>query len=85
MIIAGGLVEPGNPILGKKHDPVKKFLFLQLRSMEETTACMELDGIIYRGKCLRLRRPRDYTVMPKVEGTRPVPVMDKSHLKIVAT
>lgn len=46
---------------------------------------MELDGIIYRGKCLRLRRPRDYTVMPKVEGTRPVPVMDKSHLKIVAT
>ena len=38
-----------------------------------------------RGKCLRLRRPRDYNVMPKVEGTRPVPVMDKSHLKIVAT
>ncbi|KAL4460979.1 hypothetical protein ABPG74_016451 [Tetrahymena malaccensis] len=85
MANAGGLLEPGNPIQSKKHDAVKKFIFLQLRSIEETSACMELDGIIYKGKSLRFRRPKDFGVLQKVEGTRPVPQLDKTKLKIVQT
>lgn len=30
-----------------RHDPVKKYIFLNLRSIEETTACLELDGVLY--------------------------------------
>lgn len=30
-----------------RHDPVKKYIFLNMRSIEETTACLDLDGVLY--------------------------------------
>ncbi|EGR29650.1 splicing factor u2af large subunit, putative, partial [Ichthyophthirius multifiliis] len=85
LLESGGLLEPGNPIISKKNDPIKKFIFLQLRSIEETSACMQLDGILYKGKSLRFRRPKDYTTMPQVEGTRKIPILDRNKLRIVQT
>lgn len=41
---------------------------------------MTLDGITYNGKVLRLRRVKDYELLPKVEGERPVPKLDVSKL-----
>lgn len=53
--------------------------------MEETTACLELDGLFYKGKSLRFRRPQNFNNITKVEGTRPVPILDRSKLKIIQT
>jgi len=51
----------------------KKYIFATFRSIEETTTAMNLDGIFYNGKVLRIRRVKDYDMLPKVEGERPIP------------
>ncbi len=37
---------------------------LQFRSIDETTAAMAFDGIVFQGQSLKIRRPRDYQPMP---------------------
>ena len=36
----------------------------QFRSIDETTAAMAFDGIVFQGQSLKIRRPRDYQAMP---------------------
>jgi len=61
-------------------------MFIELRSIEETDVCMQLDGIILvylhfltnyaflkSGKGLRIRRPKDFDKYPTVKGSRSVP------------
>ncbi|RHY63012.1 hypothetical protein DYB34_008549 [Aphanomyces astaci] len=38
----------------------RHFAFVELKTIELTTACMELDGITYHGQPLKIRRPNDY-------------------------
>ena len=40
------------------------FLFLQFRSVDETTQAMAFDGIIFQGQSLKIRRPHDYQPLP---------------------
>jgi splicing factor U2AF 65 kDa subunit len=35
----------------------------QFRSIDETTAAMAFDGIVFQNQSLKIRRPRDYQVM----------------------
>ncbi|OQR95788.1 splicing factor U2af large subunit B-like [Achlya hypogyna] len=38
----------------------RRFAYVELSSMELATACLALDGMIYRGLPLKVRRPNDY-------------------------
>ena len=41
----------------------KKFAFVEFRTVEETSNCMALDGVVLEGVAMRVRRPNDYNVM----------------------
>lgn len=38
----------------------KKFAFVELRTVEEASNAMALDGIMFEGVAVRIRRPNDY-------------------------
>ncbi len=38
----------------------KKFAFVEFRTVEETSNAMALDGIMFEGVSVRVRRPNDY-------------------------
>lgn len=63
----------------------KRFMFVELRSVEETSALMQLDGIVYRNNSLKIRRPVDYDRNPVIEPERPVPKLNLTKLGIVST
>lgn len=37
---AGGVLDPGNPIIGSSKNTEKKFVFFEFRSIEETSAAI---------------------------------------------
>ena len=37
---------------------------VQFRSVDECTSAMVFDGITYQGQSLKIRRPRDYQILP---------------------
>jgi hypothetical protein len=37
---AGGVLDPGNPIIGSSKNIEKKFMFFEFRSVEETSAAI---------------------------------------------
>lgn len=37
---AGGVMDPGNPIIGSSKNYEKKFIFFEFRSIEETSAAI---------------------------------------------
>jgi splicing factor U2AF subunit len=41
----------------------KNFAFLEMRSAEEASAAMELDGVEYENNILKVRRPRNFQVL----------------------
>ena len=43
-------------------------IYLQFRSVEETTNAMAFDGIVLQGQSLKIRRPKDYQPIPGVTG-----------------
>lgn len=53
-------IQPGEPIISSQINVEKNFAFLEFRSLEECTKCLILDGILFRGQSLKLRRPKDY-------------------------
>jgi len=56
----GGTTQVGNPILSVYLNMEKKFSFVEFRNVEETSNAMALDGILFEGSNLRVRRPNDY-------------------------
>jgi splicing factor U2AF subunit len=56
----GGVTMPGEPVLSIYINRDKKFAFVEFRSVEECSNCMALEGILWRGSQLRVRRPNDY-------------------------
>ncbi|VEL29322.1 unnamed protein product, partial [Protopolystoma xenopodis] len=56
----------GNPIIAVQINMEKNFAFLEFRSVDETTQGLALDGILFHGQALKLRRPRDYVPVPGV-------------------
>jgi len=51
----GGVYRPGNPIVSCKIYSDKQYAFVELRSIEETSNCMALDGARFRGNFLKVR------------------------------
>jgi len=56
----GGVATQGEPVLSIYINHDKKFAFVEFRSVEECSNCMALEGILWRGSQLRVRRPNDY-------------------------
>ncbi len=46
---------------------------MELRSIEECSAAIQFDGVLYAMRNIRVKRPRDFDFNPKVDGTRGVP------------
>jgi len=53
----------GEPVLNVYINYEKKFAFVEFRTVEETSNCMALDGVVLEGVAMRVRRPNDYNVM----------------------
>ena len=64
-LIALGLVANTGrlPIYKAEITQEKSFAFVEFWDVADCTACLQLDGIIYSGQALKIRRPKDY-VMP---------------------
>lgn len=82
---AGGILDPGNPIIGSSKNIEKKFMFFEFRSVEETSAAIQLDGIRYLDVNLRIRRPPEFEKNPEIKPRRPVPTLDTVSLGIIST
>lgn len=75
-----------DPILSVYINHERRFCFLEFKTVEMATACMELDGIDIHGKGkVKVKRPNDYnpTMAPKVHPSA-IPVLDVSRLGIVS-
>ena len=60
MELAGLSQAEGPPVIAVQINLDKNFAFLEFRSIDETTAAMAFDGIVFQGQSLKIRRPRDY-------------------------
>ncbi|KAK9787875.1 hypothetical protein WJX73_005035 [Symbiochloris irregularis] len=54
---------PGQPVVSCYINHDKRFAFVELRTVEEASNALALDGVGYRGETLRIRRPSDYNSM----------------------
>jgi len=63
----------GQPVIAVQINLDKNFAFLEFRSIDETTAAMAFDGIVFQGQSLKIRRPRDYQAMSE-NGSAPAVV-----------
>ena len=64
MHLTGLAQTEGNAVIAVQINLDKNFAFLEFRSIDETTAAMAFDGIVFQGQSLKIRRPRDYQPMP---------------------
>lgn len=85
LLKAGGVLDPGNPIISSSKNTEKKFVFYEFRSVEETSAAIQLDGIRYEKANLRIRRPPEFDKNPEIKPRRPVPILDTVALGIIST
>jgi len=51
---------PGGAVMNVYLNRERRFAFVELRSIELTTAAVDLDGITFRGTPLKVKRPNDY-------------------------
>ncbi|KAJ4762514.1 Splicing factor U2AF subunit [Rhynchospora pubera] len=58
--IGGNTAGPGDAVLNVYINHDKKFAFVEMRSVEEASNAMALDGIIFEGAPVKVRRPTDY-------------------------
>ncbi|RKP09828.1 hypothetical protein THASP1DRAFT_34303 [Thamnocephalis sphaerospora] len=58
----------GSPVVSAQVNSDKNFAFVEFRTPEETTACISLDNIVFRGQNLKLRRPKDYVAPNGMES-----------------
>ena len=70
---AGGVMEPGSPVLKTFLNIEKRFVFIDFRSVEEAYAMIQLDGIRFNGVNLRIRWTDDYEKLGPFKPLRPVP------------
>lgn len=82
---AGAVMDPGNPIINSSKNTEKKFVFFEFRSVEETSAAIQLDGIRYDDVVLRIRRPPEFDKNPEIKPRRPVPIVDTVAMGIIST
>jgi splicing factor U2AF 65 kDa subunit len=63
----------------------RHFAFVELKTIELTTACMNLDGVSFRGQPVKIRRPNDYNPATVPKDLGPIPQLNLAALGIVST
>ncbi|DBA82258.1 hypothetical protein WJX79_009108 [Trebouxia sp. C0005] len=58
--VGGTTAGPGPCVINVYINYERKFAFVELRTVEETSNAMALDGIMFEGVSVRVRRPNDY-------------------------
>lgn len=58
--VGGTTAGPGACVVNVYINYEKKFAFVELRTVEEASNAMALDGIMFEGVTVRIRRPADY-------------------------
>ncbi|KAI3900566.1 hypothetical protein MKW92_045277 [Papaver armeniacum] len=58
--IGGNTAGPGDAVVNVYINHEKNFAFVEMRSVEEASNAMALDGIIFQGVTVKVRRPTDY-------------------------
>ena len=58
--IGGNTAGPGDAVLNVYINHDKKFASVEMRSVEEASNAMALDGIMFEGAPVKVRRPTDY-------------------------
>ncbi|CAL5222289.1 g4628 [Coccomyxa viridis] len=58
--VGGTTAGPGPSVVNVYINYEKKFAFVEFRTVEETSNAMALDGIMFEGVSVRVRRPNDY-------------------------
>ncbi|KAI3466645.1 hypothetical protein Pfo_023308 [Paulownia fortunei] len=58
--IGGNSAGPGDAVINVYINHEKKFAFVEMRTVEEASNAMALDGIVFEGVSVRVRRPTDY-------------------------
>ncbi|CAN8276429.1 unnamed protein product [Cochlearia groenlandica] len=73
--VGGNTAGPGDAVVNVYINHEKKFAFVEMRSVEEASNAMSLDGIIFEGAPVKVRRPSDYN--PSLAATlgpsQPIP------------
>jgi hypothetical protein len=74
-----------NPILNVYMHNERRFCFIEFKTVEMTTACMALDGLMVQGQTLKVKRPNDYNALaaPKIHPSS-MPELDVSRLGIIS-
>jgi len=58
--VGGNTAGPGNAVVNVYVNREKNFSFVEFRTVEECSNAMGLDGIMFEGVSVRVRRPNDY-------------------------
>ncbi|CAA7022177.1 unnamed protein product [Microthlaspi erraticum] len=58
--VGGNTAGPGDAVVNVYINYEKKFAFVEMRTVEEASNAMSLDGIIFEGAPVKVRRPSDY-------------------------
>ncbi|KAL6544790.1 hypothetical protein OROMI_023652 [Orobanche minor] len=58
--VGGNSAGPGDAVVNVYINHEKKFAFVEMRTVEEASNAMALDGIAFEGVSVRVRRPTDY-------------------------
>ncbi|KAJ7545006.1 hypothetical protein O6H91_09G102600 [Diphasiastrum complanatum] len=79
--IGGNTAGPGDAVVNVYINHEKKFAFVEMRTVEEASNAMALDGIMFEGVQVRVRRPSDYN--PSMAATLG-PSQPSPHLNLAA-
>lgn len=84
LYLTKGVDVPGDPVQSVYLNLDKRFAFIELNSAAEAAAAIQMDGVLFRGMSLRMRRPNDYN--PNIHAPIYPPIgFDPSALGIVST
>lgn len=82
---AMGEKQKGGSVMSIYINKERHFAFVELSTIELATACMDLDGIEYKGNPVKIRRPNDYNPSLLKGELKPLAQFDLSALGIVST
>jgi splicing factor U2AF 65 kDa subunit len=74
-----------DPVVSVFINREKSFAFVELATIELTTACCQLDGMTYSGNALRIRRPNDYQPEKVPNEIGRIPSLSLTALGVVST
>ncbi|GMP74710.1 hypothetical protein CsSME_00032052 [Camellia sinensis var. sinensis] len=82
--IGGNSAGTGDAVVNVYINHEKKFAFVEMRTVEEASNAMALDGIVFEGVSVRVRRPTDYnpSLAAALGPSQPSPHLNLSAVRL---